>query len=330
MKIMVTGSTGFIGSHLTKELLTAGHTIHLLIRGQNIHHCQVNQQITVFQGDILDQNSLNLAMQGCEQIYHLAALASVWNTDNSLFYETNCKGTDLLFHTALINNISKIVFSSTAGTFGPSVNKSVTEKSIRTVDFFNSYETSKFMAEERALYYNLQGLKIVTVNPTRVYGPGLLSESNPFTRLMRLYLQGKWKIMPGNGQFLGNYVFIDDVVNGLIAAMERGKPGEKYLLGGENCTYSEFFRLLSNISGKDIRLFKFPMSLLKVLAIIEVLKAKTFNQQPLITPEWVEKYKYNWGVCSTKAINDLGYSYHTLAQGMKITIDWLNAEKLIN
>lgn len=330
MKIMVTGSTGFIGTHLTKKLLAAGHTLHLLIRGQHIHHDHINQQITVFQGDILDKNALNMAMRGCDQIYHLAALASVWCADNSLFYETNYKGTDLLFQTALINKIKRIVFSSTAGTIGPSGVEPVTEKTIRTVDFFNSYETSKFMAEERAVYYNLQGLQIVTVNPTRVYGPGLLSESNPFTRLMRLYLNGNWRIMPGKGQCLGNYVFIDDVINGLILAMERGKPGDKYLIGGEDCTYSDFFKHLSIISGKKIRLYNFPMPFLKILSIIEVFKAKSFNKQPLITPEWVEKYNYDWGACSLKAIDELGYSYHTLDQGMKITIDWLYAEKLVN
>lgn len=327
---MVTGSTGFIGMHLTQKLLAAGHTLHLLIRGQNAQPLQVNQQITVFQGDILDKTALNLAMQGCDQIYHLAALASVWASDNKLFYETNYLGTDVLFQTALINNISKIVFSSTAGTFGPSSTNSVSEKTIRTVDFFNSYETSKFMAEERAVYYSLRGLQIVTVNPTRVYGPGLLSESNPFTRLMRLYLQGRWRIMPGNGQYIGNYVFIEDVVLGLISAMEHGKSGEKYLLGGEDCTYADFFRLLANISGKEIRLFKFSVPLLKFLALIEVFKAKTLNQQPLITPGWVDKYNYDWAVCSSKAISDLGYSYHTLTQGMKITVDWLKTEKLVN
>ena len=326
---MVTGSTGFIGAHLTKKLLAAGHTLHLLIRGQNAQPLQLNQQITVFQGDILDKTALNLAMQGCDQIYHLAALASVWSSDNRLFYETNFKGTDLLFQTALINNISKIVFSSTAGTFGPSLTHSVSEKTIRTVDFFNSYETSKFMAEERAVYYSSRGLEIVTVNPTRVYGPGILSESNPFTRLMRLYLQGRWRIMPGNGQYLGNYVFIDDLVIGLVRAMEYGKSGEKYLLGGEDCTYADFFRLLSKISGKEIRLFKCAMPLLKLLSIIEVLKAKSLNQQPLITPAWVNKYNYDWAVCSSKAISELGYSYQTLAQGMQITVDWLKTEKLV-
>lgn len=320
---MVTGSTGFIGSHLTQELLSAGHYLHLLIRGDKARVYPAHPQIKIFQGDILNHKVLDNASLGCEQIYHLAGLASVWAPDNRHFYQINSHGTDLICQTALRQGISKVVFSSTAGTFGPSDAAPVNENTLRTHDFFNSYESSKFIAEERALHYYSKGLQIVTVNPSRVYGPGLLSESNPFTRLMRLYLQRKWRIMPGNGQHIGNYVFIQDVVLGLIAAMDRGIAGEKYLLGGQDISYSDFFKILGDLSGKRIKLNRLPLSLLKVLSTIQVLKAKTLKKKPLITPQWVNKYYHNWAVSSAKATNALNYSYRPLDQGMKITLDWL-------
>ena len=140
---------------------------------------------------------------------------------------------------------------------GPSGEKPVEESDERIGEPFTEYEVSKTQAEALCREYcNKYNMHIVIVNPPRVYGPGIITESNAVTRLVKLYMAGKWKIMPGDGKRTGSYVYIDDVVNGHILAMQKGRSGERYTLGGENASYIEFFNLLATLTGKKINLNK--------------------------------------------------------------------------
>jgi len=164
----------------------------------------------------------------------------------------------------------------------------------------------------------------VIVNPTRVYGPGPLNVSNSVTKLIKQYTEGKWKFIPGDGMSTGNYVFVDDVINGHILAMERGLAGERYLLGGEDATYHELFDTIASIGGKRHKLYKMPLGVLLTFGKIQLFLAETFGRQPLITPGWVRKYLYKWSVSSAKAEKELGYRITPLNEGVRKTVDWLN------
>ncbi len=148
--------------------------------------------------------------------------------------------------------IERVVWTSTMLTFGPTLQGQIgDENMVRNVPYaITRYEASKLAAEKDAAEFVRRGLALVIVNPGRVFGPGHLNEGNSVSLLIDMYDRGKVPFMLGGGRNVGNWVLVDDVVHGLILAMERGRPGEKYLLGGENASLKEFFRLVDKVSGK--------------------------------------------------------------------------------
>ena len=189
--------------------------------------------------------------------------------------------------------------------------------------FFTPYEASKQKMEEAILRLPAGMPKIVIVNPTRVYGPGLLSESNGVTRMIGRYIQGKWKLLPGDGHSQGNYVFVEDVVEGHLLAMEKGRDRQRYVLGGENISYLELFGITREISGKSYPLFKVPLWLM--LSVAGIMKGITLltGRPPLIVPGLVRKFNHHWIVSSEKAKKELGYAPKGAREGIELTLEWL-------
>jgi len=322
-KIFITGATGYIGANLALRLANSGHTVHALCRSTSKASMLNHENIKVFKGDILDKESVACAMQSCEYAYHTAAYVRVWAKQPDTYFDINVQGTLNVLDKAVELGVKKVVVTSTAGVYGPSEKLPLDEKSVRTIDFFNEYESSKFTMEEKIQHYSRNGLSVVVVSPPRVYGPGLISESNVVTKMIKQYIEGKWHLIPGDGEKIGNYVFIDDVVNGHILAMSKGRQGEKYILGGTNASYNDFFDTLSGVSRKKYRLFKIPLSFMLAFAGFQQLLANWFSRPPLITPQWVNKYLYNWALSSNKAVSELGYKATPLAEGIQKTIKWL-------
>lgn len=321
---MVTGATGFIGANLCHALANKGYIVHALYRSEEKAKAIQHPNITLFRGNILDNASMENAIKGCEFVFHLAAYAQVWAKSNQTFYELNYKATENLFKLALTYDVKRVVFTSTAGTIGPSLNGRVDEGTTRDTGFFSEYERTKHLAEELAREYSSKGLEVITVNPTRVYGPGELSVSNSVTKMIKQYVHGKFRFLPGNGKSIGNYVFIDDVVRGHLQALERGKPAERYILGGNNISYVEFFELLSDVSGKKNKMYLLPLSWMLVIANMMLVASKLTGIKPLITPGWVRKFNHHWNVSSKKAQNQLNYNPVPLREGLKKTVNWIN------
>jgi farnesol dehydrogenase len=324
MKVFVTGATGFIGSQLCLKLAGLGHQVHALYRSESKANILKHPDIHLFKGDILDSESLKNAMNGCQQIYHMAAFTDVWIKDESRIYELNVTGTLKVLNAAMETGIKDIVISSTAGVFGPSLDgNAVSETTTRQIDFFIEYERTKAIAEEKALGYINNGMNIRIVNPTRVYGPGVLNPSNSVTKLIAAYIAGKWRVIPGDGKSIGNYVFIDDAVNGHLLAMEIGRPGEKYILGGENISYNDFFNLVGEIAGKRRLMLKVPLTPMFFASGLAMLVNRLTGVKPFITKELIRKFNYNWRVNSQKAISELGYTPAPFRECLKQTIDWI-------
>lgn len=328
-KIFLTGATGYVGEQLAHKLVQTGNTVHLLVRNKEKARQMFPDDacFKIFEGDILEKQQIRKAMEGCEQVYHLAAHAKVWDKDKDAFVKMNVEGTKNVLDCCLLHKIEKVVITSTAGVLGPSLNgEMVDENAQSAVPYSTEYERTKALAEEEAKKY-LDKLAIVTLNPTRIYGAGQRSQSNAVTMLLEKYWQGKWRIMPGDGKRIGNYVYIDDVVAGHIAAMQRGRTGERYILGGENVSYQELFDLFAEVTGKKLTLFKMPISVMMTFAQMQMLKTKLTGKPPLITPNFVKKYLYDWRVSTEKSQKELGLSITPLRIGLEKTFEYLKSQK---
>lgn len=324
MRIFVTGATGYIGNHLALRLAEEGNIVHALSRSAQKNYLLSHPNIKIFEGDITDILSLEKAMQGCEQVYHLAAFARVWAKDPKVFYQLNVEATKHVLDVAKSNGVSKIVFTSTAGVLGPSGNRPVKEEDARIGEVMNDYEETKTEAEALCRrYVKDHGMHIVIVNPPRVYGPGVESESNAVSKLIKLYLKGRWRIMPGDGKRTGSYVHVKDVVNGHILAMQKGRSGERYILGGENASYNQFFQTLAKVTGKKVRLFNLPIPLMMLACNVMMIRTKLTGMPPLLTPTWVKKYFYDWSLSSEKAQRELNYTFIPLEEGLRQTVEWI-------
>lgn len=322
MNIFITGATGYIGNRLAFRLADEGNTVHVLNRSKSKEKLLQHPNIKIFTGDISDIDSIRKAMHNCQQAYHLAGYVSVYAKDNSIFYRINVEGTKNVLDAACDMGIEKVCFTSTAGTLGPSANRPVEEEDERRGAPFSPYEDSKGKAEDVCRDYAKKGkMQVVIVNPPRVYGMGIESESNAVTKLIRWYIQGKWKLLPGNGKGTGSYVHLNDVVNGHILAMEKGRSGERYILGGENLSYNKFFDLISALSGRKNRLIPLPVPLMVAAGYAFMAFSKITGKPPLITPSWAKKFAHDWSLSSEKAKRELGYSFISAREGFKKTID---------
>jgi len=323
MTVLVTGAAGFIGQHLVALLVRRGETVHALCRKSSPQEWQGYPNVKVFRGDILNPESVEVAMKGCDHVFHLAGYARNWAKNPQVFFDVNVGGLKTVLESARALHVHRVVFTSSALTLGPSHGVPLDGSEERSAPTFTAYERSKCKAEALALQHFRGGLDIVIVNPTRVFGPGLLNEGNSATRMIKWYLEGKWRITIGTGQEIGNYAFAPDVALGHLLAMERGKAGERYILGGENICYTDLFNLVAGISGKRHSMVKIPSALALAYAAGEESLGRWFRHQPLITPGWVRTFLCNWACSCSKAEREIGYRFTPLREALKETISWL-------
>lgn len=334
-KVFVTGATGFIGTRLVQALTERGRAVRALVRRANpqpppgfdwadggpLQH----KQVELVRGDITDRQSLAEGMEGCTHVFHLAAYAKNWARDPQVYFEMNVGAMRQVFGVARQLGVRRVVWTSTQLTLGPSrPGQPANEDSPRITDsYFTEYERTKAIAEQEALRYAQNGLPVVIVNPARVYGPGHLTEGNSLSLLIDQYDRGKLPILLNRGINVANYVLVDDVAEGHILAMEKGRVGQRYILGGENASLKQFFRLIDELSGKrhfQIPIFR-PGALL--FAWLQKKRAEWFHVYPQITPGWVRTFLADWACSSQKAQVELGYQPTPLAEGLRVTYEWL-------
>lgn len=330
MKIFITGATGFIGQHLANILAREGNEVNALVRRKNVPDLIKHSNIHLHEGNLLDEGSIQKAIEGCEQVYHLAGYARAWNKDINTFYNVNVTGTKNILDAAKAASVKKVVAASTAGVFPPAKNgQPVDETAIKQTAIYTEYERTKNLGEELCRQYAANGLPVVIINPTKVFGPGPVDESNSATLMIRDYIRGKWKVIPGNGKGVMDYVYVDDVAEGFKKAMEKGDPGEQYILGGNNVSYDDFFGTVKRMENVKHAIFKIPVPVIMTIATLESAKAKLLGLKPLITPEWVKKIPYSWAKTSAKAKAELDYNARSFEQSVSDTINWLKATKQI-
>jgi nucleoside-diphosphate-sugar epimerase len=337
--VFVTGASGFIGARLVCELIKRGHVVHALTHRTKLEsppglppdeQCDFNHpNIRLFPGDLSDSHDyegLKRAMDGCTHVYHLAGYAKSWSSDQHTYLKTNVSGLCRVCDMALKLGVERMVWTSTMLTFGPTPRGTVGDESMpRPVPFkcFTDYESSKLAAESYAARYVEDGLPLVTVNPTRVFGPGHLNESNSVSQLMDMYDRGRLPFLLGGGRNVGNWVYVDDVVQGLILAMENGRVGEKYILGGENLSLKDFFKLVSQVSGNRHFQITIRRPAALTYAWLQKKRAERFGIYPQITPEWVRVFLTDWAYSSAKAQQELGYQITPLEEAVRRTYQWM-------
>lgn len=332
-KVFITGGNGFIGQKLIEKLLKRRFTIRALVRQKK----ESTDKIEYVHGDVTDIDSLRRGMEGCRYVFHLAAYAKNWAPDRNTFDRINIGGTTNVFSVAKELGIERIVWTSSIVTFGPTKPDVLGNETMpRITDkFYTDYERSKFEMEQKSVQWIKDGLPLVIVNPTRVFGPGQLSESNMVTQLIDMYRKGQVPILFNLGKNIGNYALVDDVAEGHILAMEKGKIGEKYILGGDNASLKELFQTIDRIDGK--KRFQLPIFWLCPMLIAYILQtgANLFGFYPVFTPGWIRTFLADWVYTPEKACREIGYSCISFEEAIRETCCWLDelsqkqAEQLI-
>lgn len=223
------------------ELATQGVLVHALCRDLDHPYIIHHENIQLFKGDITNKPTLITAMNGCNEVYYIGALAKMWCPNVEDFYTVNVLGTRNVLKAAIECAVQKVVYTSTCGVLGSTIKYPMSESDPRIAGFPINYERTKYLAELEVADFAKKGLLIVIVNPSKVYCEGSIIDSNTVSKMEAGYMNGKWRIIPGNGEMVSNYVYLDDVVNGHIAAMKYGSPGHRYILGGENISINNFF-----------------------------------------------------------------------------------------
>lgn len=326
MKILVTGASGYIGNKLANRLADHGHEVHALIRSDVGEKWLKHPNIKVFKGDILDKESLLLAMKGCEQVYHAAAKVGAWAKDASVFYKVNVDGTRNVLDAASISGVQKTVITSSSGVLGPARNKPVEENDTRFIDFTIDYDRSKKLSEDVALEYARDGMNVVTVAPSKVYGPGNISHSLTANAIIRTFLKKKIALIP-QGTYSVCFAYIDDVVTGHMLAMKKGVSGENYILGGTNISYYDFFNRIRTLSSGKGNIIKVSKGVIKTWALLQELNHKLWGSPVRFTVRSVDHLFSNYIFSSQKAISDLGYIITPLDEALQTTIHFLNNQE---
>lgn len=334
-KILITGATGFIGTTLVHQLLAEGYQLRCMSRSKPVFppgfnedrkNLWDNSNCEYFQGDVSDPDSIRKAVKDCRYIFHLAGYAKNYSKDPSIYKRINIDAMRNVFQAGKEEKVERIVWTSTIVTMGPTrPGETGDENTPRATDkYFTEYEETKTIAEKEAFLWIKEGLPLVIVNPTRVYGPGQLSEGNALGRLIDDYDRGKMPFLPNRGINIGNYVLVDDVAKGHYLAMEKGRIGERYILGGENISLKGFFQLISRITGK--KHIQIPMLVPGplIFSYLQLYAAKILGIYPRITPGWVRTFVTDWTYSCEKAKKELGYAPVPLEEGLKRTIDWIS------
>jgi nucleoside-diphosphate-sugar epimerase len=325
-RYFITGGTGFIGRRLIEKITKDSNAqVNLYARDSSDASCfEGNEQVRVFRGSLADKKAISQAMKGTDIVFHLAGYAKCWAKDKSIYSKINIEGSLNIAESALANKVKKMVHISTIAALGP------TDKNIQDERHepdkkhqYTIYERTKEEAEKKVLACARNGLNVVVVNPTRVYGPGLISEANSLTLMIKNYLKWRCYLMLGNGKNIANYVYVEDLVDGIILASEKGISGERYILGGENSTLIGFFKTITKVTNKKAIPIMVPIFIALFIGLLNELFASLLGKYPLITRNWVRHFNEDWVYSSTKAKSELGYNPRTLEDGIRSTVEWL-------
>jgi nucleoside-diphosphate-sugar epimerase len=329
MKIFISGASGYLGQKLALNLANSGKEINVLIRNPKTATYLNHPNISIFQGDILEIQQIRKAIKDCEIVFHLAAMGREWKNHPNDILKTNVGGTKNILLAAEELGVRKFIQTSSYTVIGPSLRKMNRESTPRWSSFNNTYEISKFLADQELSKKINDGFPGIITYPTRIFGPGILSQGALVNKLIVQYLRNKIAFIPNGHPFINNYAFIDDVVNGLIQASTIGTIGEKYILGGENIDLKLLYNTIKNFNRNNGLIWEVPLSAIQAFSWTNTYALEYLNKQPVITPDLIELLKQNYEFESTKAFSEINYQITPFNKAMEKTVTTLLNRKIL-
>jgi dihydroflavonol-4-reductase len=321
LKAFVTGATGFLGSHVARALADQGAQLRLLVRPtSNLKNLDGLKAETAI-GDLRDPASLQKAMAGCESVFHVAADYRLWVRDPVEMYRSNVEGTRAILEAARNCGVRSVVYTSSVATIGFTGNgQPASEDSpVSLAEMIGHYKRSKFMAEQVALEAGRGTMKVVTVNPTTPVGEQDIKPT-PTGRIVVDFLKRKFPAYVETGL---NLVDVRECARGHVTAMEKGRSGERYILGGENLTLKQILDKLSAISGLPSPTVKLPYAVAYVAgAVDEIVFGRLLGREPRATIETVRMGKKKMWATSGKAERELGWKVVPVDDALRRAVQW--------
>ncbi|CDP01347.1 unnamed protein product [Coffea canephora] len=340
--VLVTGASGYLGGRLCHALLDQGHHVKAFVRRTSDLSCLPSPTtdstdhggaLELAYGDVTDYPSLLDACSDCHVIFHAAALVEPWLPDPSRFVSVNVGGLKnvLQAYKDTGGSIEKIIYTSSFFALGSTDGYVADESQIHSGKYFcTEYEKSKAMADKIALEAaSSEGVPIVPVYPGVIYGPGKVTAGNVVARLIIERFNWRLPGFIGEGNDRFSFSHVDDVVGGHIATMNKGRPGERYLLTGENASFKHVFDLAATISRTNKPQFGIPLFAIEAYGWLLVLCSRLTGKLPLISPPTVHVLRHQWAYSCEKARVELNYSPRSLEEGLTEVLPWLKRSNLI-
>lgn len=320
--ILVTGATGFIGSHVARYLAQRGEPLRLLVRKASDRTLIQGLDAEICEGDLKDRASLREPVEGCDAVFHVAADYRLWSPDPLEVYATNVDGTRNLLEEARRAHVDRFVYTSSVGTIAPSSDGDpVSEKSTSQLRrMVGHYKRSKFLAEREALRAASAGLPVVVVNPTAPVGEGDIKPT-PTGKIVLDFLSGRLPAYVDTGL---NLVDVRDVARGHWLAASRGRVGERYLLGAENLALREILRELADISGRRAPRIRLPYSLAWTAGAACHAWSRLSGWPPAVPIEGVRMARYRMFADCSKARRELGFSPGPVRPALERAVKWFS------
>lgn len=322
MKVLVTGVTGFVGGRLARALAQSGHDVRGLVRDAS-RWTDRPEGAEVCVGDITDERAVEQSVAGCDVVVHGAALVKAWAPDRRSFDRVNVGGLGNVVEAARTHG-PRLLYVSSFVALGPTDGHTGDEAMPRAgTPFYNDYERTKWLADQLARHVSDQGLPLVRLYPGVVYGPGSLTDGNHVVKLLLDHARGKLPGYLGSGDLRQCFAYIDDVVAGIVAAVDRAQPGSGYILGGDNRTAIDLFQAFASASGVRPPRRHIPFGVAALIGKLQRWRAELLGIEPELTDEVVGIYRHEWAYSSALAERDLGYRVTPLAEGVRATVEWL-------
>ncbi|MGB7729683.1 MAG: hopanoid-associated sugar epimerase [Candidatus Acidiferrum sp.] len=322
MTTLVTGAAGFLGSHVTRQLVTRGDTVRVLIRPSSNNRAISDLSLEYVTGDLRDAASLERAMSGMKRVFHVAADYRLWAKNPQEIYDSNVGGTKNLLAAAKSAGIEQLVYTSTVATIAvdrPELPNESTDAKLE--EMIGHYKRSKWMAEQEVLQAARAGFPAIVAMPTTPVGPWDWKPT-PTGKIILDFLNGK---MPGYVETGLNFVGAEECAAGHLLVSERGKIGERYLLGAENLTLKGLLDVLAGITGLRAPGMKIPHGVALGVAYVESAFSRLIGKEPQIPVEGVRIAQHKMFVDCSRAQRELGFRPGPVAAALERAVRWYQA-----
>ena len=318
---LVTGATGFLGSAVARALLAEGHTVRVMARANSDKRNLDGVDVEIVDGDLTRPETLGPGLKGCTALFHVAADYRLWVRDPDAMYRANVAGSAALMRAAAGAGVGRAVYTSSVAVLG--INKSGKpaneETPVTVADMVGHYKRSKFLAEEAvAKAASETGLSVVTVNPSTPIGPRDIKPT-PTGRTIVMAATGRMPAYVDTGL---NLVHVDDCAAGHLLAFARGRPGERYILGGEDHSLAKMQSLIAAMSGQKAATISLPVAPLYPLALGAELIAYFTGKEPMLIRDTLRMAKKRMFFSSAKAERELGYKFRPAGEGLADAVAW--------